>query len=105
MLYVRFKPTELSQTEKELLQVKKRYGKHIAEIINQTPIEGEKIISLGSMEDLIKVADELGKPIIHQAPSQPQEPHAYYVFDGATRYQYIISTGSKEQGTGVRKNE
>lgn len=26
--------------------------------------------------------------VIHQAPTRSKEPHAYYVFDGATRYQH-----------------
>jgi len=97
VLYVRFKPTELSQMEKEVIHIRKKYGKRIAEIMSQTPVEGEKIISLGSMEDLIKVADELLKPIIHQAPTTPEEAHGYYVFDGATRYQYLLGTGTEEQ--------
>jgi len=105
VLYVRFKPAELSQIEKEALQVRKRYGKRIAEATSQTPLEGEKIISLGSMEDLIKVADELGKLIIHQAPTTPEEAHAYYVFDGATRYQYLLATGGKEQASNAEKTE
>jgi hypothetical protein len=33
------------------------------------------------MEDLIKLADELLKPVIHQPPTTPEECHAYYVLD------------------------
>ncbi len=97
VLSVIFKPVELSPIEKEALRVRKKYGERMAEATNQTPIEGEKTISLGSIEDLIKVADELGKLIIHQAPSKSEEPHAYYVFDGATQYQYLLTLGRKEQ--------
>jgi len=96
VLYVRFKPAEPLPAEKEALRVKKKYRELMAEATGQTPIEGEKIISLGSMEDLITVANELGKPIIHQATGKPQEPHAYYVFDAATRYQYVLVTNGKE---------
>ena len=89
VLYVRFKPVKLPRIEEEALRVRKKHGERMAEATGHTPTEGEKTISLGSMEDLIKVADELGKPIIHQAPSISGETHAYYVFDGATRYQYV----------------
>jgi len=46
------------------------------------------------MEDLMKVADELLKPVIHQPPSTPEEAHAYYVLDGTTRYQYLLTKES-----------
>jgi len=104
VLYIKFKPEKLSQIEREAQRASKKYGSRMAEATSQTLLEGEKIISLGSMEDLIKVADELGKPIIHQAPTTPEEPHAYYVFDGATRYQYVV-TGSKEQASNAEKTE
>lgn len=94
--YFMFKPEGVSQIERETLQVKKKYRERMAEATNQTPALGEKTISLGSIEDLIKVADELGKPVIHQPPRISEERHAYYVFDGATRYQYIISTSGKD---------
>lgn len=96
VVYVRFKPAELPYVEKEARRARKKYGERMAEAISQTPIEGEKIISLTSMEDLIKIADELGKPIVHQPPSTREQPHAYYVFDGATRYQYLLTPGSEE---------
>jgi len=37
--------------------------------------------------------------VIHQAPTRSKEPHAYYVFDGATRYQHVLTAGIKEQGS------
>ena len=103
--YVRLKPTELSHMEKEVLHIRKKYGKRIAEIMSQTPVEGEKIISLGSMEDLIKVAYKLLKPIIHQVRTTPEEAHGYYVFDGATRYEYLLTAGTKEQASNAEKTE
>jgi hypothetical protein len=94
--YFMFRPEGVSQIERETLQVRKKYRERMAEATSQTPALGEKTISLGSIEDLIKVADELGKPVIHQPPRISEEQHAYYVFDGATRYQYIISSRGNE---------
>jgi hypothetical protein len=93
VMYVRFKPAEVSQAEKAVRQARKKYGAFIVE----ATIDGEKTVSVDSMQDLIKVANELGKPIVHQAPTASEEPHAYYVLDGATRYQYVLTTKSKEQ--------
>jgi len=104
-LYMKFKPVEVPRIEKEIRLIKRKYGERIVKATSQTPIKGEKIISIGSMEDLIKVADELSKPVIHQAPSTPEEAHAYYVFDGATRYQYVLPTDIKEQESNAQRTE
>jgi len=105
VLYKRFKPPEPPLVEKEAVQAKKKYGDLMVEATGQTPLEGERIVSLGSMEDLIKVADELGKPIIHQPPSASEKRHVYYVFDVATRYQYVFSTRGKERRSNARKTK
>jgi len=97
VLYVRFKPVKLSPNEEKALRVRKKYGNLMAEATAHTPMEGEITISLGSMEDLTKIADELGKPIIHLVPTTAEELHAYYVLDGVTRYQYLLSINGREQ--------
>jgi hypothetical protein len=84
-----------------VLQARKRYSEMIAE----ATIEDEKTIAVGSMRDLIKVANELGKPIVDQAPRASEEPHAYYVFDGGTQYQYLLTTTSKESASDGGKAE
>ena len=99
VLYVKFKPAELPEIEREALRIRKKYGELMAESTVDMPMKVSRTISLGSMEDLIKVADELGKPVIHKAPSTSEEPHAYYVFDGATRYQYLFAINGREQGS------
>ena len=83
--------SEIERIEKEVRLTKKKYGGRMVEATDQTPLKGEKIIPLGSIEDLIKVADELGKPIIHQAPATAERSHTYYVFDGLIRYEYLLT--------------
>ena len=102
---MKFKPVEVPKIEKEISLARKKYGERIVEATSQTPVKDEKTISIGSMEDLIKIADELSKPVIHQAPSTPEEAHAYYVFDGATRYQYVLTADIKEQRSNAGKTE
>jgi hypothetical protein len=96
VLYVRFKPVKPSPSQGEALRVQKKYGKLMAEATVHTPMEGEMIISLSSIEDLTRIADELAKPIIHQVPDTSKEQHIYYVIDGLTRYQYILSINVEE---------
>ena len=105
VLFNRFKPAELPMFDKEALAAGKKYADRIAEASSQTPVAGEKIISLGSIGDLVKVADELGKPVIHQPPTTAEKRHTYYVIDGTTQYQYIITKQSKERRSNVGKSE
>jgi hypothetical protein len=100
-MYVRFKPPELTQIQKEVLRARKRYSEMIAE----ATIEDEGTITVGSMQDLIKVASELGKPIIHQTPSVSGEPDSYYVVDGVTRYRYLLAADGKGQENNTSKTE
>jgi hypothetical protein len=54
---------------------------------------GEQTIALKSMEDLVKVADELGKPLMHQAGEA--QPLLYFVLDGAVCYQFSPEENEK----------
>ena len=47
-------------------------------------------ISLPSIEDLIKVADEACKPIIYQEIGLDHDVPACYVIDGLTVYQHML---------------
>lgn len=48
-------------------------------------------VPLGSIDDLIKVADEAGKPLIFQDATAPEMKPRCYVLDGLTFYQYTIT--------------
>jgi len=91
-LFIRGKRPVITPTARESLGIQQRYGERIAEAIGQIPGTPERTVSLGSMEDLIKVADELGKPIIHQSAGEIGDVHAYYVIDATTRYQFILAS-------------
>jgi hypothetical protein len=102
VLYVRSRTGGLSRVEQEIIRIKKKYRERIIEATSQIPTEGERVISLDSIEDLLGTADELGKPIIHQLPISPGDPHAYYVLDSGTRYQHLIGGTYFETGLEVR---
>ena len=90
VFYVRSRTLGLSRVEQEVLRIKKKYRERIIEATSQIPVKGERIISLDSIENLLITADELGKPIVHHPPINRGDPHAYYVFDGVTRYQHLF---------------
>ena len=105
VFYNQTKPAELPLSEKEAISVGKKYADRIAQASSQTPMIDEKIITLGSMDDLVKIADELGKPIMHQPPTASEKRHTYYVIDGTSQYQYIIAKQTKERRSHVGKSE
>jgi hypothetical protein len=92
VLYIRIKTVKLLPLEKEALEIKKKYSARLIEALNPGSYETEKTIKVRSMEDLIKVADELAKPVLYQAPDSSQPGYAYFVIDGTTRYQYLPGT-------------
>jgi hypothetical protein len=74
-------------------QINKKYQQRIAEATGKLPVEGDKVIDLKSIDDLVKVADELARPIIYERSATWSGPHRYYVTDGDTCYRYSIGAG------------
>jgi len=81
-----------SAFDRKLQKITKTYGARIAESSGDSSSPSDKSVSLNSIEDLIKIADELGKPVVHQISGPSARVHLYYVIDGGTRYQYSLLT-------------
>ena len=70
----------------EARRVKNKHRDILVEVENLPPIGGEeKIVRISSLEELIKTADALLKPVLHEVNSGK---HTYCVTDGNTRYLY-----------------
>lgn len=84
----------ISGMEEEALQAKKKHKGVIVDV-GALPATGAKevVIPIGSVDELVRTADALLKPVLHQAES---DKHTYCVIDGAIRYQYI----SQPEGSG-----
>jgi hypothetical protein len=79
---------KLTTTEKEAQQAHKKYKNIIVEIKDLPEVKpGETVILLNSLDDLIRTAEGLLKPVLHKAEGQR---HIYCVFDAATRYEHQI---------------
>jgi len=87
VLYVRLEPLELFPLEKEAVRARKKHEDMIVDVKELPEAKGrEVVIPLNSLDELVKTADTLLKPVLHKA--EP-EKHTYCVIDGATRYQYV----------------
>ena len=82
-----FKPEKLSPIEEEVLRARKKHKDVIVDIGELPEAKArEMVIQLSSLDELIKAADGLLKPVLHKAEAHK---HTYCVIDGLTRYEYI----------------
>ena len=85
--YWEYRRRRISRLEADDLQVK---GKHRDLVVDVEKLpdttDEETVIELGSLDELVKVAESLLKPVLRLA--EP-ERHIYCVIDGMARYQYV----------------
>lgn len=79
----------------EVQRLKNKYKDIMVEVESLPPMgEGEKIVKLGSLDELLKTADALLKPVLHEAGTGK---HIYCVTDNNTRYVYSVETEINKQ--------
>ena len=85
--YWEYRRRRISRLEADDIQVK---GKHKDLVVDVEKLpdtrDEETLIELGSLDELVKVAESLLKPVLRLA--EP-ERHIYCVIDGMARYQYV----------------
>ncbi len=78
---------EISPADVEAARARKKYKQVLVDIEELPEIKpGETVIPLSSLDDLVRIADDLVKPVLHQAS---EGRHVYCTIDGSVRYQYI----------------
>jgi len=90
---------ETSAAEKEAQRITKKY-KGIISDIEGLPVlrDGETIIKTNAIEELIKTAEGLIKPVLH---SKEQGKHVYIVLDEMIRYQYDLLSDEEMEAVKV----
>lgn len=66
----------------------KKYGPFLVEAEATHEESQASVVSLATIDDLVKVADELGKPVVHQESAPGEE--VFYVLDGLVRYEFRL---------------
>lgn len=79
----------INNHDKELRKMKKKYGEWIVETSTYPENILYKKIMIPSLEDLSKVSEELGKPILLYAAADASN-HRFYILDQTTMYEYIL---------------
>lgn len=98
MLYSKNRGPGPSSYDREIEKIRKKYGPRIAESISNSEIESQEQVSMNSIDDLIKISDELGKPVVHRSGGPSGDVESYYVIDGSTKYEYSFSKSEGQVG-------
>jgi hypothetical protein len=85
---------KLSKTEKTVQKIKKKYEEWIVDVteLPKRPI-GSEIVSMKTFEDLMKISEELGKPVIHH---ESNPAHTFLILDQDIQYQYKLTDEDKK---------
>jgi len=83
----------ISKQEILLRRIQKKYGEWMVETKAKPVRPNTKIIPVNSLDDLSKVGEELGKPILHYISEFNNDSyHSFYVVDESAAYEYIFKT-------------
>jgi hypothetical protein len=83
--------TSRASPEHRNLQIEKKRKDLIVNIAGLPPLnEGDTIIEVSSLDDLVRVSDSFIKPVLRKPPTNAKDPFVYYVIDGSTRYEYLF---------------
>ena len=105
-LITRGDTTKLNEIEKQVKKINKKYGEWIVEVDKppKRPL-GAELINLKSVDDLIKISEELGKSVIFHK-SKPDGIYSYYVLDETVHYKYVLYDQEKyiQYSVGQKEN-
>jgi hypothetical protein len=80
----------ISAGEAELARARKKYRQVIVDIEELPEAKpNDTIIPLSSLDDLVRIADDLVKPVLHQAE---EGRHIYCIIASGVRYLYAVET-------------
>ena len=102
--YAHVKPVALTGVEAEARRAKKKHKNVIVDVedLPQFLASFSRVASVGSLEELVNIADALLKPVIHKA--EPGK-HIYRVIDGVTEYEYVVRDQEvREEGEALGKD-
>ena len=91
------KTRTIDEMEKTIKKIRKKYGEWIVDI-NNLPLSNDKqILMIKTLDDLIKISEELGKPVMHytSVSANPGDQHTFYVIDENTHYKYVLTNEEK----------
>jgi hypothetical protein len=84
------------KTEAMVKKIQKKYSDFIIETDSKPNMVFSQVMTVKTFNDLVKIADEMGKPIIHYLSKHNEEQiHIFFVFDHPMFYQYEFKSERK----------
>jgi len=89
-LFTKIESSNQSIIDKKIKKIRKKYGEYIVDLdeISSSLYKDQKKISVKNIEDLVKISEEIGKPIFRFFK---ENKHIFYVNDEHIFYTYIFS--------------
>lgn len=105
--FIKTRPPKAPRPEKILEDFIGSYEELIVEAV-QGQIDKEQLkttttITVNTLEDLVKIADTIDKPIIHM--HIPPETHIFSIIDGLTKYEFTTTVTMLKKSEAVTKEE
>lgn len=95
LLFTKMQPTEMSALEKELHKIQKKYGEWIVKAESNPVDPLSKSIMISSMEELSRISEDLGKPMIHY--TKGKKNHMFAVIDDEHIYQHELKVSKRQE--------
>jgi len=89
LMFTKSDKETISKTDKQVKKILKKYGEWIVETEKLPILIDSKMIPTKSLDDLVKISEELGKPIIYNVTNSDKK-HVFYVLDDKMYYQYVL---------------
>lgn len=83
---------------KSLNKIFKNYGDRLVALNDDAAVLNENISNVKSMEDLVKVSDEIGRPIVYKHSYSLKDINEFYVFDSNQSYVFNLMNFLKSSG-------
>lgn len=83
--------------EKELRKIFKNHGNRMVALNAELSNSYEYTHQVKSIDDLVRIADELSKPILYKYSDYRKDMHEFYVLDGTELYTFDLDKQLKEE--------
>jgi hypothetical protein len=90
-LYIKYKPPI---TQAKIIEKLTEPHKDLIVKTTQKPPETQITVKIETLEDLVKIAEILARPILHIAEGKE---HIFYIIDNNVRYEYVIEEAEQVQ--------
>lgn len=91
---------------KKVNEIIKKHGDRLVAIDGDVPLHFEKTIAVKSIEDLVRIADELSKPVMYRSVSGSIDKASFYVFNEPEAYIFeLIVSGRSLAPTSSNETE